>query len=121
MRTKLLLAAAAALLSLNAGARDIGTERVTVVGTQLSHKPIAAMTFAGVQGEYQLDDGRRLSVTGKRVGQERTLYADLGQGPVEIVQVGKNRFAGAGQEVGITFDAYAGKHPESVRVSSSPR
>jgi hypothetical protein len=121
MRTQLVLAAGATLLSLNATAHDVGTERVSVVGAQPKAVAMAPMAFDRVQGDYRLADGRVLSVTGKGAGKERKLYADLGDGPVEMVHVGKNRFVGAGKDVRISFDAAGGKHPESVRVSAPAR
>lgn len=120
MRTKLLLAASAALLSLNAGAHDIGNGRVNVVGAQPKHVPLQSMAFDRVQGDYELADGRVLSVTGKGKGKQRKLYADLGDGPVEMVHVGKNRFVGAGKDVRISFDTGSNRSPDSVRVSAAP-
>ena len=82
MRTKLLLAAAATFFTLTASAAPQGTvsERVDVVGAQPKQARMAPFMFDRVQGEYQLDDGRVLTVTGKRDGQARKLYADLGDG-----------------------------------------
>ncbi|WP_288377996.1 hypothetical protein [uncultured Massilia sp.] len=130
MRTKLLIASAIALMSLNASAddsgaatvtHDAGAGRVNVVGAQPTHKPLAAMTYAGVQGVYVLDDGRRLRVTGKSAGKARTLYADLGDGPVEMVQVGHGRFVGAERGLGLSFEDYVGAHPSTVQVTSAPQ
>ena len=90
MRTKLLLAASAALLTLNASAHDVGDGRVNVVGAQPKHVPLQSMAFDRVQGDYELADGRVLSVTGKGKGKERKLYADLCDGPVEILQLWLN-------------------------------
>jgi len=118
MRTKLLLAAVA-FISLNASAHDALTERVTVVGAQPAGATITASTFAGVQGNYQLDDGRRLSVTGKGAGKERRLYADLGNGPVELLRVGQNRFVGADRGLDVSFEDYVGARPATVQVSAS--
>lgn len=120
MRTKLLLAASAALLTLNASAHDVGDGRVNVVGAQPKHVPLQFMAFDRVQGDYELADGRVLSVTGKGKGKDRKLYADLGDGPVEMVHVGKNRFVGTSKDVRISFDAAGNRSPDSVRVSAAP-
>lgn len=123
MRTKLLLAATAALISINASAHDAGTERVTVVGAQpaqVQGLPMSAMTFAGVQGHYVLDDGRRLHVTGKGARKERRLYADIGNGPVELVRVGEHRFVGADRGLDVSFDDYDGARPATV-LMNAPR
>lgn len=118
MRTRLLFAAAATLLSLNAHAYEPGAERVSVVASQLNAAPVDAFAFARLQGAYRLDDGRLLSVTGKRSGGARTLYADLGAGPVELAHVGGNRFVGVGSDVRISFgkDTHREYDPVSVDV-----
>lgn len=105
MRTKLLLAAAATFFTLTAGAAPQGTvsERVDVVGAQPKQARMAPFMFDRVQGEYQLDDGRVLTVTGKRDGQARKLYADLGDGQTEIVHVGKNRFVAMNKDLRLSF------------------
>ena len=121
MRTKLLLAASAALFTLNASAHDIGDGRVNVVGAQPKQVPLQSMAFDRVKGNYELADGRVLSVTGKGKGKQRKLYADLGDGPVEMVHVGRNRFVGADRDVRISFDAPTSKHPEVVRVTAPSR
>ena len=121
MRIKLLLAASAALFTLNASAHDVGAGRVNVVAAQPKQVHLAQRAFDRVQGAYQLGDGRVLSVTGKGAGKERKLYANFGDGPVEIVHVGKNRFEGRDKDVRISFDAAGGKHPEAVRVTAPAR
>ena len=122
MRTKLLLAAAATFFTLSATAAPQGkdSERVDVVGAQPKQMQMAPFMFDGVQGIYGLEDGRILTVTGKRDGQSRKLYADLGDGPTEIIHVGKNRFVGTSKDVRISFDAAGNRSPDSVRVSAAP-
>ena len=95
--------------------------RVNVVGAQPKHVPLQFMAFDRVQGDYELADGRVLSVTGKGKGKERKLYADLGDGPVEMVHVGKNRFEGRDRNVRISFDTVGNKQPELVRVTAPTR
>jgi hypothetical protein len=120
-RTKLLLAAVAACFALNANAapQGVDTGRVEVVGAQPAAARIGAFTFHSVQGQYQLDDGRILSVTGTRNGEQRTLYADFGDGPTEIVRVGKYRFAALGKDVRLSFEqAGLRRIPDTVRITS---
>jgi len=121
MRTKLLLAAAATFFTLSAGAAPQGTvsEQVTVVGAQPKQMQMAPFMFDKVQGDYQLDDGRILTVTGKLDGQGRKLYADFGDGAAEIVHVGKNRFIAMGKDLRLSFDRPAGRRAvETVRVTN---
>jgi hypothetical protein len=123
MRTKLLLAAAATFFALSATAtaapQDSDTGRVTVVGAQPKQAPMAALMFDNVQGRYDLEDGRMLTVTGKVDGRVRTLYADLGDGPTEIVHIGKNRFVAMGKDLRFAFERPNMRRlPDTVRISS---
>src|SRR5690606_35850479 len=121
MRTKLLLAAAATLFTLTAtaGPQGAGTERVTVVGAQPQQAQMAPFMFDNVQGRYDLDDGRMLTVTGKVDGRARTLYADLGDGPTEIIHIGKNRFVAMGKDLRFAFERPNSRRlPDTVRISS---
>ncbi|KFI09025.1 hypothetical protein [Massilia sp. BSC265] len=121
MRTKLLLAAAATFFTLTANAAPHGTasERVDVIGAQPKQTQMAPFMFDKVQGEYRLDDGRILTVTGKLDGQARKLYANLGDGATEIVHVGKNRFVAMGKDLRLSFDRPDGRRVvDTVRVSS---
>ena len=121
MRTKLLLAAASTFFTLSAGAAPQATvsEQVTVVGAQPKQAQMAPFMFDGMQGDYRLDDGRTLTVTGKVDGQGRKLYADLGDGAAEIVHVGKNRFVAMGKDLRLSFNRPDhGRVVDAVRVSS---
>ncbi|MFN3791978.1 hypothetical protein [Massilia sp.] len=121
MRTKLLLAAAATFFTLTASAAPQGTasERVDVVGAQPKQAQMSAFVFDGVQGDYQLDDGRTLTVTGTRDGQARKLYADFGDGATELVHVGKNRFVAVGKDLRLSFDRPNERRVvDTVRVSN---
>jgi hypothetical protein len=126
MRTKLLLAAAATFFTLTAtgaanAAPQADTERVTVtvVGAQPKQTMLAPMMFDNVQGRYDLEDGRMLTVTGKVDGRTRTLYADLGDGPTEIIHVGKNRFVAMGKDVRFAFERLNSRRlPDTVRIST---
>lgn len=120
MRTKLLLAAAT-FLTLTAGAapQDSASGRVDVIGAQPKQMQMAPFMFDKVQGDYRLDDGRILTVTGKVGGQGRKLYADLGDGATEIVHVGKNRFVAMGKDLRLSFDRPDGRRVvDTVRVSN---
>ena len=121
MRTKLLLAAAATFFTLTASAAPQGTvsERVNVVGAQPQQTQMATFMFDKVQGDYQLDDGRTLTVTGKLDGQTRRLYADFGDGATEIVHIGKNRFVATGKDLRLSFDRPEGRRiVDTVRVTN---
>lgn len=121
MRTKLLLAACTALLALNASAapEGEGTERVNVVGAQPAPAQLAAFMFDNVQGRYELEDGRMLTVTGKEAGKIRSLYADFGDGPTEIVHIGKNRFAAMDKDLRLSFERPDRRRlPDTVRVTN---
>ena len=122
MRTKLLLAAAATFLTLSATAAPQGaaTERVDVVGAQPKQTQMAPFMFDNVQGRYDLDDGRMLTVTGKVTGTTRTLYADLGDGPTEIVHIGKNRFVAMNKDLRFAFERPNSRRmPDTVRISTA--
>jgi len=120
MRTKLLLAAVATFVTLSASAAPEGTERVTVVGAQPAQAQLAPFMFDNVQGRYELDDGRMLTVTGKVAGSARTLYADLGDGPTEIVHIGKNRFAAMNKDLRLSFERPDRRRmPDTVRITTA--
>lgn len=121
MRTKLLLAAAATFFALNAtAAPQDAAERVTVVGAQPKQAMMAPFMFDNVQGRYDMDDGRMLTVTGKVAGRTRTLYADLGDGPVEIIHVGKNRFVAMDKDLRLAFERPNSRRmPDTVRISTA--
>jgi hypothetical protein len=121
MRTKLLLAAAATFITLTATAapEGIDTGRVDVVGAQPKQTQMAPFMFDNVQGRYDLEDGRMLTVTGKVEGRHRTLYADLGDGPVEIVHVGKSRFVAMGKDLRFAFERPNSRRlPDTVRITN---
>ncbi len=122
MRTKLLLAAAAFLTlsatATAAPAQAASTERVTVVGAQAARAPMAPFLFDRMMGDYEMDDGRRLTVTGKLTGNAKTVYADLGDGPVEIVHIGKGRFVAMNKDVRFAFEGTR-RVVETVRVSTA--
>ncbi|MGH8854303.1 MAG: hypothetical protein ACREWI_08495 [Telluria sp.] len=124
MRTKLLLAAAATFVTLTATAAPQGadTERVDVIGAQPKQAMMAPFMFDNVQGRYDLEDGRMLTVTGKVDGRTRTrtLYADLGEGPTEIIHVGKNRFIAMGKDLRFAFERPNSRRmPDTVRISQA--
>ena len=121
MRTKLLLAAAATFVTLTASAapQGVDAERVNVIGAQPKQTRMAPFMFDKVQGDYALEDGRTLTVTGKLDGQSRRLYADFGDGATEIVHIGKNRFVAMGKDLRLSFDrAGIGQVVDTVRVTN---
>ncbi len=71
---------------------------------------IDPLMYQRMQGAYQLEDGRTLHVTGK----SRKLYADLGDGPQEIVHVGRDRFEAVGKDLSVRFDG--GPFPHTVHI-----
>ena len=116
MRIKhIALFAAAATLSLSTFAAPQGIEK-PIVEVRSSHQqvPMPAFAFDRVQGEYALEDGRILEVEGKVEGRKRTLYADLGDGPVELIHVGKKRFVAVGKDLSLRFQG--DRIPDTVFV-----
>ncbi|MEW7850860.1 hypothetical protein AB2N08_19405 [Massilia aurea] len=109
------LFAAAAVVSLaSSAAPQIATGDVADVINVRAAQPkkvyIDPMMYQRMQGAYKLDDGRTLHVTGK----SRKLYADLGQGPQEIVHVGSDRFEAVGKDLSVRFDG--GPFPHTVHL-----
>ena len=121
MRTKLLLAAAATFVTFAATAapQGAGTERVTVVGAQPAQAQLLPMMFDNLQGRYDLEDGRMLTVTGKVAGRNRTLYADMGDGPTEIIHIGRNRFVAMGKDMRFSFERPNSRRlPDTVYITN---
>lgn len=114
MRIKhLVIAAAAALVSLSASAEpQSATERVDVREAKPAQARMKPFFFDRVQGEYALDNGRVLNVIG---GENRVLYADMGDGKIELVHVGKGRFVAVGQDMRFAFTG--DRVPDEVRIS----
>lgn len=71
----------------------------------------------GMQGSYRLDDGRTLRVSEK----SRKLYADVGEGPVEIVHVGDDRFEAIGKDISLRFEGAPQPHDVSARFGAERR
>ena len=120
MRIKhLVIFAGAAALSLSAAAAPQGaeTERVEVRGTPPAQVRMAPFMFDRVQGEYALEDGRVLTVSGTVNGNHRVLTADLGDGATEIIHVGKGKFVAVDKDVRYTFTG--DRIPDEVVVSSA--
>jgi len=65
-------------------------------------------------GVYRLDNGGTLRVSQK----SRKLYADMGDGPVEIVHIGNDRFEAVGKNLGLRFEG--GPFPYAVTASIGP-
>ena len=69
-----------------------------------------------VKGSYALDDGRTLRVSEKG----RKLYADLGDGPVQIRHVGDERFEAVAREREMRLDFAGGPFPHAVSLVIGP-
>ena len=111
--SRLALFAAAAVVSLTSAAQPVtatSPDVVNVQATQPKKVYIDPLMYQRMQGAYQLEDGRTLHVTGK----SRKLYADLGDGPQEIVHVGRDRFEAVGKDLSVRFDG--GPFPHTVHI-----
>jgi hypothetical protein len=109
----LALFAAAAVVSLASAAQPVTATNPDVVNVQAAQPKkvyIDPLMYQRMQGAYKLDDGRTLHVTGKG----RKLYADLGDGPQEIVHVGRDRFEAVGKDLSVRFDG--GPFPHTVHL-----
>jgi len=109
----LALFAAAAVVSLASVAEPVtaaSPDVVNVCAAQPKKVYIDPLMYKRMQGAYKLEDGRTLHVTGK----SRKLYADLGDGPQEIVHVGRDRFEAVGRDLSVRFDG--GPFPHTVHL-----
>ena len=109
-----------ASLSLSSLAAPQGAGK-EVVEVRSSYQQVRMPPFAydRVQGEYALEDGRVLQVSGKVEGGKRTLYADLGEGPVELIHVGKKRFVAVGKDLNMRFEGERAAHTVYVREAGN--
>ncbi len=111
--SQLALFAAAAVVSLASTAQPVtatNPDVVNVYAAQPKKVYIDPLMYQRMQGAYKLEDGRTLHVTGKG----RKLYADLGDGPQEIVHVGRDRFEAVGRDLSVRFDG--GPFPHTVHI-----
>ena len=111
--SRLALFAAAAVVSLASAAEPVtaaSPDVVNVCAAQPKKVYIDPLMYKRMQGAYKLEDGRTLHVTGK----SRKLYADLGDGPQEIVHVGRDRFEAVGKDLSVRFDG--GPFPHTVHL-----
>ena len=111
--SQLALFAAAAVVSLTSAAQPVTATSPDVVNVQAAQPKkvyVDPLMYQRMQGAYKLDDGRTLHVTGKG----RKLYADLGDGPQEIVHVGSDRFEAVGKDLSVRFDG--GPFPHTVHL-----
>jgi hypothetical protein len=109
----LTLFAAAAVVSLASAAQPVTATNPDVVNVQAAQPKkvyIDPLMYQRMQGAYKLEDGRTLHVTGKG----RKLYADLGDGPQEIVHVGRDRFEAVGRDLSVRFEG--GPFPHMVHL-----
>lgn len=115
MHTKhiaLLVAAACMSLSAIAAAPVAPGEAGAAMAAPLHKAWINPEMARGMQGSYRLDDGRTLRVSGKG----RKLYADLGDGPVEIVHIGDDRFEAIGRDISLRFEGAPKPHDVFARI-----
>ena len=114
--SRLALFAAAAVVSLASAAQPVAgasTDAVDVINVRAAQPKkvyVDPLMYQRMQGAYKLDDGRTLHVTGKG----RKLYANLGDGPQEIVHVGRDRFEAVGRDLSVRFDG--GPFPHTVHL-----
>ena len=111
--SQLALFAAAAAVSLTSAAQPVTAANPDVVNVHAAQPKkvyIDPLMYKRMQGAYKLEDGRTLHVTGK----SRKLYADLGDGPQEIVHVGRDRFEAVGKDMSVRFDG--GPFPHTVHL-----
>ena len=109
----LALFAAAAVVSLASAAQPVTATNPDVVNVQAAQPKkvyIDPLMYKRMHGAYKLEDGRTLHVTGK--GRKR--YADLGDGPQEIVHVGRDRFEAVGRDLSVRFEG--GPFPHTVHL-----
>jgi len=113
--SRLALFAAATVVSLASAAQPVAAnpDVVNVRAAQPKKVYIDPLMYQRMQGAYKLDDGRTLHVTGK----SRKLYADLGDGPQEIVHVGRDRFEAVGKDLSVRFDD--APFPETVHLTDN--
>lgn len=111
--SRLALFAAAAVVSIASAAQPVTAANPDVINVRAAQPKkvyIDPLMYQRMQGAYKLDDGRTLHVTGK----SRKLYADLGDGPQEIVHVGRDRFEAVGKDLSVRFDG--GPFPHTVHL-----
>jgi hypothetical protein len=111
--SRLAFFAAAAAVSLTSAAQPVTAANPDVVNVHAAQPKkvyIDPLMYKRMQGAYKLEDGRTLHVTGK----SRKLYADLGDGPQEIVHVGRDRFEAVGRDLSVRFDG--GPFPHTVHL-----
>lgn len=106
----LFAAFAAVSFTSSAAPQTTADDVVEVRAAQPKKVYIDPTMYQRMQGAYKLDDGRVLHVTGK----SRKLYADLGDGPQEIVHVGSDRFEAVGKDLSVRFDG--GPFPHTVHL-----
>ncbi len=68
-------------------------------------------SYDRMQGDYKLEDGRTLRVT----GEDRKLYVDLGDGKTELVPVSRYDFKVPAKNLRVSFDRMPA--PEFVKVT----
>jgi hypothetical protein len=109
----LFAAATAVSFASNAAPADPASDVVEVRAEQPKKVYLDPTMYKRMQGAYKLDDGRVLRVTGK----SRKLYADVGDGPLEIVHVGRDRFEAVGKDLSVRFEG--GPYPHTLYLKDA--
>lgn len=109
----LFAAATAVSFASSAAPQSSNGDVVEVRAAQPKKVYIDPTMYQRMQGAYRLDDGRVLRVTGK----SRKLFADVGDGPLEIVHVGSDRFEAVGKDLSVRFEG--GPYPHTLYLKDA--
>lgn len=80
---------------------DASASAMSVQVVAGSQRKLSLSEFKGLQGEYQMQDGSTLVVS----GENRTLFAALdGHARTELIPLNSNVFAARGEDMVLTFE-----------------
>lgn len=96
------------LAALAGAPQAVSTDVAEVRVAQPKKAWVDPMMVKRMQGVYALDNGGILRISEKH----RKLYADVGDGPVEIVHIGHDRFEAVGKDMSLNFEG--GPYPDAV-------
>lgn len=91
---------------------NVDTSMASVPVNGHTRFPMSQAEISGVQGTYELEDGRTLRVTAR----QQHVYAELDGARTEVVPVAHNRFASADDAVRLVFNSSVA--PTDVKVST---